>query len=71
MLDPLISRAGELYIKGVNETPKLVGGSYKLFYIKGIYEKALISFQKANNKDREKEMEKMIDKQNLTIRRSK
>ena len=63
------NRAAELYIKGANETPKLVDGSYKL-YIKGIYEKALISFQKANNKDGEKEMKRMIDNLSGTIGRS-
>ena len=60
------NRAAELYIKGANETPKLVDGSYKL-YIKGIYKKALISFQKANNKDGEKEMKRMIDNLSGTI----
>jgi hypothetical protein len=63
------NRAAELYIKGANETPKLVDGRYKL-YMKSIYEKALISFQKANNKDGEKEMKKMIDNLSGTIERS-
>lgn len=63
------NRAAELYIKGANETPKLVDSRYKL-YIKGIYEKALISFQKANNKNGEKEIKRMIDNLSKTIGRS-
>jgi hypothetical protein len=63
------NRAAELYIKGANETPKLVDGNYEL-YIEGIYEKALISFQKANNKDGEKEMKKMIDDLRRAMERS-
>jgi len=61
--------AAELYIKGANETPKLIDGKYK-FYIKGIYEKALISFQKSNDKEGEKEMKKMIDDLRGTKERS-
>jgi hypothetical protein len=63
------NRAAKLYINGANETPKLVDGRYEL-YIKGIYEKALISFQKANNKEGEKEMKKIIDDLRRTIERS-
>jgi uncharacterized protein YvpB len=57
------------YIKGANETPKLIDGKYT-FYIKGIYEKALISFQKANNKEGKEEMKKMINDIKGAIERS-
>ncbi len=63
------NRAAELYIKGANETPKIIDGKYK-FYIKGIYEKALISFQKSNNKEGEEEIKKMINDIRGAIERS-
>ena len=62
-------KAGELYLKGANETPKLVDANYK-FYIKGIYEKALNAFQKANNKYGEKKCRRMIKKLGEKIWRS-